>query len=82
MNLDEFLKQHGAAKRLAEKTGISPPEISRIRTGKKRITFQNAALIEYGTDGAIKMEQLLDDAKDRIVAGFIRGNHVPQPTTA
>jgi DNA-binding transcriptional regulator YdaS (Cro superfamily) len=78
MNLDEFLKQHGAAKRLAEKTGISPPEISRIRTGKKRITFQNAALIEYGTDGAIKMEQLLDDAKDRIVAGFIRGNHVPQ----
>jgi DNA-binding transcriptional regulator YdaS (Cro superfamily) len=82
MNLDEFLKQHGAAKRLAEKTGISPPEISRIRTGKKRITFQNAALIEYGTDGAIKMEQLLDDAKDRIVAGFIRGNHVPQSTTA
>jgi DNA-binding transcriptional regulator YdaS (Cro superfamily) len=81
MNLDEFLKQHGAAKRLAEKTGISPPEISRIRTGKKRITFQNAALIEYGTDGAIKMEQLLDDAKDRIVAGFIRGNHVPQPAT-
>lgn len=82
MNLDEFLKQHGAAKRLAEKTGISPPEISRIRTGKKRITFQNAALIEYGTDGAIKMEQLLDDAKDRIVAGFIRGNHVPQPAAS
>jgi DNA-binding transcriptional regulator YdaS (Cro superfamily) len=79
MTLDEFLTQHGAAKRLAEKTGISPPEISRIRNGKKRITFQNAALIEYGTDGAIKMEQLLDDAKERIVAGFIRGNHVPQP---
>ena len=41
MTLDEFLTQHGAAKRLAEKTGISPPEISRIRNGKKRITFQN-----------------------------------------
>jgi DNA-binding transcriptional regulator YdaS (Cro superfamily) len=81
MTLDEFLTQHGAAKRLAEKTGISPPEISRIRNGKKRITFQNAALIEYGTDGAIKMEQLLDDAKERIVAGFIRGNHVPQSAT-
>ena len=79
MTLDEFLTQHGAAKRLAEKTGLSPPEISRIRNGKKRITFQNAALIEYGTDGAIKMEQLLDDAKERIVAGFMRGNHVPQP---
>jgi len=81
MTLDEFLTQHGAAKRLAQKTGISPPEISRIRNGKKRITFHNAALIEYGTDGAIKMEQLLDDVQERIVAGFIRGNHVPQPAT-
>lgn len=82
MTLDEFLKQHGAARKLAEKTGISPPEISRIRNGKKKISFHNAALIEYGTDGAIKMEQLLEDTQDRVVAGFIRGNHVPQSTTA
>lgn len=82
MTLDEFLAQHGAAKKLAEKTGISPPEISRIRKNKKVISFHNAALIEYGTDGAIKMESLLEDAQDRIVAGFIRGNHVPQSTPA
>lgn len=82
MTLDEFLKQHGAARKLAEKTGISPPEISRIRNSKKKISFHNAALIEYGSDGAIKMETLLEDAQDRVVAGFIRGNHVPQSTAS
>ena len=82
MNLDEYLAQHGAARKLAEKTGISAPEISRLRNGKKKVSFQNAALIEYGTDGAIKMESLLEDAQDRVVAGFIRGNHVPQPAAA
>jgi len=74
MTLDEFLKEHGAARKLADKTGISPPEISRLRSGKKTITFQNAALIEYGTDGAIKMESLLEDQHLRTVAGFIRAN--------
>jgi DNA-binding transcriptional regulator YdaS (Cro superfamily) len=82
MNLDEYLSQHGAARKFAEKTGISAPEISRLRNGKKKVSFQNAALIEYGTDGAIKMESLLEDAQDRMVAGFIRGNHVPQSTAA
>lgn len=82
MNLDEYLSQHGAARKLAEKTGISAPEISRLRNGKKKVSFQNAALIEYGTDGAIKMESLLEDAQDRVVAGFIRGNHVPQSAAA
>jgi len=82
MNLDEYLSQHGAARKLAEKTGISAPEISRLRNGKKKVSFQNAALIEYGTDGAIKMESILEDAQDRMVAGFIRGNHVPQSTAA
>ena len=82
MNLDEYLSQHGAARKLAEKTGISAPEISRLRNGKKKISFQNAALIEYGTDGAIKMESILEDAQDRMVAGFIRGNHVPQSTAS
>ena len=82
MNLDEYLSQHGTARKLAEKTGISAPEISRLRNGKKKVSFQNAALIEYGTDGAIKMESLLEDAQDRVVAGFIRGNHVPQPAAA
>ena len=74
MTLDEYLNQHGAAKKLSDKTGISPPEISRLRTGKKTVTFQNAALIEFGTDGAIKMETLLDDQHLRTVAGFIRAN--------
>jgi len=74
MTLDEFLKEHGAAKKLSDRTGISPPEISRLRQGKKTITFQNAALIEYGTDGAIKMESLLEDQHLRTVAGFIRAN--------
>jgi DNA-binding transcriptional regulator YdaS (Cro superfamily) len=74
MTLDEFLKYHGAARKIAEKTGISAPEISRLRTGKKKFTFQNAALIEYGTDGAIKMESLLEDQHLRTVAGFIRAN--------
>jgi DNA-binding transcriptional regulator YdaS (Cro superfamily) len=74
MTLDEFLKDHGAARKLAEKTGISAPEISRIRSGKKKVTFQNAALIEFGTDGAIKMETLLEDQHLRTVAGFIRAN--------
>ena len=74
MDLNEFLKEHGAAKRLAEKSGISPPEISRLRTGKKKITFASAAAIEFGSDGAIKMESLLDDQHDRTIAGFIRAN--------
>jgi DNA-binding transcriptional regulator YdaS (Cro superfamily) len=74
MTLDEYLNQHGAAKKLSDKTGISPPEISRLRTGKKKVTFQNAALIEFGTDGAIKMETMLEDQHLRTVAGFIRAN--------
>ena len=74
MTLDEYLAQHGAAKRLSEKTGISAPEISRLRAGKKKVTFQNAALIEFGTDGSIKMEALLEDQHLRTVAGFIRAN--------
>lgn len=74
MTLDEYLKEHGAARKLAEKTGISPPEISRLRANKKKITFQNAALIEFGTDGMIKMESLLEDQHLRTVAGFIRAN--------
>jgi len=78
MDLNEYLKKHGAAKKLADKSGISPPEISRLRTGKKKVTFHSAALIEFGTDGAIKMEQLLEDQHDRTVAGFIRANHVSQ----
>lgn len=78
MTLDEFLKQHGAAKKLADKSGISPPEISRLRSGKKKASFYNAALIEFGSDGVIKMEQLLEDQHERTVAGFIRANNVPQ----
>lgn len=74
MTLDEYLKDHGAARKLADVTGISPPEISRLRSGKKKVTFTNAALIEYGTNGAIKMETLLDDQHMRTVAGFIRAN--------
>lgn len=82
MTLNEYLQQHGAAKKLSDKTGISPPEISRLRTGKKTVTFQNAALIEFGTDGAIKMETLIEDQHLRSVAAFIRGNHVPVAETA
>ena len=78
MTLDEFLKEHGAAKKLSDKTEISTPEISRLRTGKKKVSFYNAALIEYGTNGVIKMESLLEDQLQRTVAGFIRANHVPQ----
>ena len=78
MTLDDYLKQHGAAKKLADKTQISPPEISRLRSGKKKVSFYNAALIEFGTEGAIKMEQLLEDQLQRTVAGYIRANHVPQ----
>lgn len=78
MNLEQYLEQHGMARKLADKTGISAPEISRIRAGKKQVSFQNAALIEFGTDGAIKMESLIEDPHLRSVAAFIRGNHVPQ----
>lgn len=74
MDLNEYLKEHGAARKLADKTGISPPEISRIRNAKKKVGFHTAALIEYGTDGAVKMEQLLEDQQDRTVAAFIRAN--------
>ena len=52
MDLNEFLKEHGAAKRLAD----------------------TAAAIEFGSDGAIKMESLLEDQHDRTIAGFIRAN--------
>ena len=74
MTLDEYLKQHGSARLLAEKSGISPPEISRMRSGKKKVTFQNAALIEYGTDGAIKMESMVDDEELLLVVKYIRAN--------
>lgn len=82
MNLQEYLSQHGMSKKLSDKTGISAPEISRLRAGKKPISFQNAALIEFGTDGAIKMETLLDEPHLRAVAAFIRGNHVPKSEAA
>jgi hypothetical protein len=74
MTLDEFLKQHGAAKKLSDKTKISPPEISRLRSGKKKMTFMSAALIEYGTDGAIKMEELIADEWTLEVIKFIKSN--------
>jgi hypothetical protein len=45
-----------------------------LRTGKKKITFATAAAIEFGSDGAIKMESLLEDQHDRTIAGFIRAN--------
>lgn len=82
MNLNNYLIGHGKSARLAEKTGISSPELSRMKTGKKKISFYNAALIEFGTDGAIKMESLLEDQQQRIVAGYIRANNVSQQTAA
>lgn len=82
MNLQEYLAQHGMSRKLSDKTGISAPEISRLRAGKRSVSFQNAALIEFGTDGAIKMESLLDDPHLQAVAAFIRGNHVPQSTAS
>lgn len=78
MDLNEYLKDHGSAAKLSTKTGISTPEISRIKNGKKPMSFYNAALIEFGTDGAIKMESLLEDQMQRTVAGFIRANNVSQ----
>lgn len=74
MELSEFLKQHGSSAKFSEKTGLSTPEISRIKNGKKKVSFYNAALIEFGTDGSIKMESLLDDQMQRTVAGYIRSN--------
>lgn len=81
MNLTEYLEKHGASRRLSEKTGISPPEISRLRSGKKKITFQIAAFIEFGTDGVIKMEDLLNDDRHMEIIKFLRQN-VSQPQIA
>ena len=74
MTLADYLNHHGAARKLAEKTGISAPEISRLRSGKKQCSFHHAALIDYGSDGAVKMETLLTDDRDRAVIAFLRGN--------
>lgn len=74
MDLNQYLEKHGSAAKLSDATGISTPEISRLKAGKKKVSFYNAALIEFGTGGAIKMESLLNDQKQRTVAGFIRSN--------
>ena len=74
MTLDEYLSQHGASRKLAEISGIAAPEISRIKSGKKKPTFLNAAMIEFATNGAVKMESMLEDQKQRTVAAFIRAN--------
>jgi DNA-binding transcriptional regulator YdaS (Cro superfamily) len=81
MTLNDFLAQHGAAKKLADKIGLSAPEISRMRCNKKPITFEKAALIEYGTEGAIKIEDLIQDQKWLDVIKYIRSN-VSQQTIA
>ena len=82
MSLQEYLSNHGNAKKLADKAKFNAPEISRFKTGKRAISFENAARIEYATDGLIKMETLLDDPMHRMLAAYIRGNHVPQQTAA
>lgn len=74
MTLNEYLAERGAAQKLAEKSGLTAGEISRFKTGKKKITFQTAAMLEFGTGGAVKMESLLEDQHLRTVAGFIRAN--------
>jgi len=74
MTLDDYLSKHGAARLLATKTGISAPEISRLRYGKKKMSFYSAALIEYGSEGNVKMESLLKEEKDLAVLAFIRSS--------
>lgn len=74
MTLTEYLEQRGASQKLAAKSGITAGEISRIKNGKKKATFQNAAMIEFGSDGLVKIESLLEDQHLRTVAAFIRAN--------
>jgi DNA-binding transcriptional regulator YdaS (Cro superfamily) len=66
MTLEEYLKEYGAARKLAEAMQVAPPEISKIKNGKKPVSFLNAALIEKATEGKVKMVK------------YIRADNVPQ----
>jgi DNA-binding transcriptional regulator YdaS (Cro superfamily) len=81
MTLEEYLKEYGAAKRLAQAMEVAPPEISKIKNGKKPVSFHHAALIEKATNGQVRMENVLTDQKLKDLATYIRSN-VSQQTTS
>lgn len=78
MTLEEYLKEYGAARKLAEAMQVAPPEISKIKNGKKPVSFLNAALIEKATGGKVKMETLLKEEKMVELVKYIRADNVPQ----
>jgi len=82
MTLEEYLKEYGAARKLAEAMQVAPPEISKIKNGKKPVSFLNAALIEKATEGKVKMETLLKEDKLVELVKYIRTDNVPQQATA
>jgi len=81
MTLNEYLKEYGAARKLAEAMKVAAPEISKIKNGKKPISFLNAALIEKATDGKVKMETMIVDEHLLELVKYIRANNVSQSTT-
>jgi len=62
MTLDLYLEDHGAARRLAKKVGLSTAAISRARHGNP-LSFRAAMLIEAASGGLVRAESLCKDAR-------------------
>lgn len=57
--LDTYLKQHGNSAKLSRLTGLTPPTISRMKTGRMEVTLRSAMMIELATNGDLRAEELL-----------------------
>ena len=61
MKLSEYLKNHKIThKQLAEKVGVSPPQITRIVNGTRNPSTLLVSLIEEETSGQVTLKDLVN----------------------
>lgn len=61
MTLNEFLKARGSAADLSERINVPQALISQWKKGIRRPSVTHCALIEKGTDGEVRCEELRPD---------------------
>lgn len=75
MNLQEWLAQGGrehTAAALSRLSGISPPQVCKILSGKTAISLRTAVLIEKATSGKIRANEICADKSDIILLDYMR----------
>ena len=71
--LKNYLQRHGAAVRLADRSGLAPAVISKYRSGRLAMSLRSAILIEKATDGELRAETLLAHPQDIEAIDYLRG---------